>query len=162
MFIGYLGPFLWDEAARAWSRQLTYVLSRACEWWSCARPVAGPWAQWLQQLPVWVHMRTYVYIHIQCSISHIMHVCIYRIPVGARFSAPVQTGPGAYPTSCTMGTGSFPGVKRLGCGADHPPRSKCWGHERVELYLYSPSGPQWPVIGRTFTLYPIYKYILYT
>jgi hypothetical protein len=30
---------------------------------------------------------------------------------GARFSAPVQTGPGAYPASCTMGTGSFPGVK---------------------------------------------------
>jgi len=29
----------------------------------------------------------------------------------ARFSAPVQTGPGAHPTSCTMGTGSFPGVK---------------------------------------------------
>ena len=34
-----------------------------------------------------------------------------RIPVGARFSAPVQTGPGALPASCTMGTGSFPGVK---------------------------------------------------
>ena len=30
----------------------------------------------------------------------------------ARFSAPVQTGPGAQPASCTMGTGSFPGVKR--------------------------------------------------
>jgi len=30
---------------------------------------------------------------------------------GARFSAPVQTGPGAHPNSCTMGTGSFPGVK---------------------------------------------------
>ena len=29
----------------------------------------------------------------------------------ARFSAPVQTGPGAHPTSCTMGTGSFQGVK---------------------------------------------------
>jgi len=28
---------------------------------------------------------------------------------GARFSTPVQTVPGAYPTSCTMGTGSFPG-----------------------------------------------------
>ena len=28
---------------------------------------------------------------------------------GARFSAPVQTGPGAYPSSCTMGTGYFPG-----------------------------------------------------
>jgi hypothetical protein len=32
--------------------------------------------------------------------------------VGARFSAPVQTGPGAHPASCTMWTGSFPGVKR--------------------------------------------------
>jgi len=30
---------------------------------------------------------------------------------GARFSAPVQTGSGAHPASCTMGTGSFPGVK---------------------------------------------------
>jgi hypothetical protein len=30
---------------------------------------------------------------------------------GARFSAPVQTGPGAHPASCTMGTASFPGVK---------------------------------------------------
>ena len=29
----------------------------------------------------------------------------------ARYSAPVQTGPGAHPASCTMGTGSFPGVK---------------------------------------------------
>jgi hypothetical protein len=30
---------------------------------------------------------------------------------GARFSSPVQTGPGAHPASCTMGTGSFPWVK---------------------------------------------------
>ena len=29
----------------------------------------------------------------------------------ARFSAPVQTGNGAHSASCTMGTGSFPGVK---------------------------------------------------
>ena len=34
-----------------------------------------------------------------------------RSPVEARFSAPVQTGPGAHPASFTMGTGSFPGVK---------------------------------------------------
>ena len=32
-------------------------------------------------------------------------------PWGARFSAPVQTGPGAHPASCTMGTGTFPGIK---------------------------------------------------
>ena len=30
-----------------------------------------------------------------------------RIPVKARFSAPVQTGPGAHPTSYTTGTGSL-------------------------------------------------------
>ena len=30
---------------------------------------------------------------------------------GVRFSAPVQTGPRVHPASCTMGTGSFPGVK---------------------------------------------------
>ena len=34
-----------------------------------------------------------------------------RIPVGARFSAPVQTGPEAHPASCKMGTGSFWGVR---------------------------------------------------
>ena len=32
---------------------------------------------------------------------------------GARFSAPVQTGPEADAASCAMGTGSFPGVR---CG----------------------------------------------
>jgi len=31
--------------------------------------------------------------------------------MGARFSAPFQTGPGTYPASCTMGTGSSPGLK---------------------------------------------------
>jgi hypothetical protein len=46
-----------------------------------------------------------------------------KIPVWARFFAHVQTGPGAHPASCTMGTGSFLGVKRPGRGADHPPPS---------------------------------------
>ena len=31
--------------------------------------------------------------------------------MGARFSALVQTGPGAHPASCTIGTGSFLGLK---------------------------------------------------
>jgi hypothetical protein len=43
-----------------------------------------------------------------------------KVPVGARFFAHVQTGPGSHPASCIMGTGSFPGVKRPGRGADHP------------------------------------------
>ena len=32
-------------------------------------------------------------------------------PSGRRHFPPVQTGPGAHSGSCTMGTGSFPGVK---------------------------------------------------
>jgi hypothetical protein len=46
-----------------------------------------------------------------------------RIPVGARFFTNVQTGLGAHPASCTMGTRSFLSVKRPGRGADHPPPS---------------------------------------
>ena len=77
-----------------------------------------------------------------------------RIPVGggARFSAPVQTGPRAQPASYTMGTGSFPGVKRPGRGVDHPPPSNTEVEGRVELYICSPSGPSWPVIGWTLPL----------
>jgi hypothetical protein len=42
---------------------------------------------------------------------------------GARFFAHVQTRPEAHPASCTIDTGSFPGVKRPRRGADHPPPS---------------------------------------
>ena len=72
---------------------------------------------------------------------------------GARFSSLVQTGPGAQPAFYTMGTGSFPGVKRLGRDDDHPPPSKRRGQESVPLYLYSPSGPSLPVIGRTLPFF---------
>ena len=58
--------------------------------------------------------------------------------LGARFSAPVQTGPGAHPASYTMGTG---GKERPQRDADPSPPSSAVGHERVELYLYSPYGP---------------------
>jgi hypothetical protein len=66
--------------------------------------------------------------------------------VGARLSASVQTGPEAHPASYTMGTVSSPGVKRPGRGVEHPPSSNAVVKERVELYLYSPSGPSRPVL----------------
>jgi hypothetical protein len=62
-----------------------------------------------------------------------------RIPVGAIFSAPIQTGPGAHPASYSMGTGSLGGggaVKRPGRGVDHPPTSPAGVKERVQLYFY--------------------------
>jgi len=69
------------------------------------------------------------------------------MPVGARFTAPVHTGPGAHPVSYAMATGSFLGVKRLERGLDHPPPTSAEVKERVELYRYSPSGPSRPVLG---------------
>jgi len=73
-------------------------------------------------------------------------------PGGTRFSASAQTSPKAHPASYIMGTESFPGVKRPGRGVDHPPPSKAEVKKRVELYLYSPSGPSWPFIGWTLPL----------
>jgi hypothetical protein len=61
-----------------------------------------------------------------------------RIPVAARFSAPVQNGPRAHSASCTMGTISFPGVNS-GWGVTLTPHtSYCRGQERVQLCFYSP------------------------
>jgi hypothetical protein len=70
-----------------------------------------------------------------------------RIPVGRSFSAPVQTGPVVHPASSTMGTGSFPRVKRPGRCVDHPFSAEV--KEMVELYLYSPFEPSWPVLWWT-------------
>ena len=44
---------------------------------------------------------------------------------------------------------SFPGLKQLGRGVDHPSPSSAEVRERVELYLYSLSWSSWPVLGRT-------------
>ena len=56
--------------------------------------------------------------------------------LGARFSAPFQTNRGAHPASYTMGTRSFPRVKRPGRRVDHLLPSSAEVKERVELYIY--------------------------
>ena len=71
---------------------------------------------------------------------------------GARFSAAFQTGPGANPTSCTMGTGSFPGQSSQGMSLNTHPPSSADVKERVQLYLCFTSGPSWPVLGWTLPL----------
>jgi hypothetical protein len=73
---------------------------------------------------------------------------------GGIFSAPVQTGPRAHAAPCTMGTGYFRGVKRLGNVVNHlrPSSAEVEERERVELYLYSPPAHSWPVTGWMFLL----------
>jgi hypothetical protein len=80
-----------------------------------------------------------------------------RIPVGRDFP-PVQTGPGANPASCTMGTGSFPGVK-YGRGVlltTHPllvPWS--WKSRAISLpTLWATTGPVTGTLYLTCNNYP--------
>jgi len=68
------------------------------------------------------------------------------MPEGARFSTPVQTGPGAHPTSFTTVTGYFPEVRRPERFVYHTPSSSAEVKERVELYINSLPGPSWPAV----------------
>jgi hypothetical protein len=51
--------------------------------------------------------------------------------LGARFTASVHSGPGAYPASFTMGGRSFLGVKLPGSGVDYTHPSSAEVKERV-------------------------------
>jgi hypothetical protein len=68
------------------------------------------------------------------------------------FPTTVQTGLATHPTSYTFGTASFPGLKRSGRGVNHPTLFSTEVKERVELYLYFPSGPSWPALAWTLHL----------
>ena len=76
-----------------------------------------------------------------------------RISVGVRFSAPVQTGPGAHPAPCTTGIGSFPAVKS-GRGVTLTPHPIL-----VPCSRKSTAIPPLPRLGRTACTQPqcLYK-----
>jgi hypothetical protein len=69
--------------------------------------IGEPYVSWC--MPSWCDMYlttgvivpfTYIYVHIMGWMVRGLN------PDGARFSAPVRTGPGVHPASYTMGTGS--------------------------------------------------------
>jgi len=78
------------------------------------------------------------------------------ILVWVRSSAPIQTSPWAHSASNIMGTVSFPEVKQLGHGVNHQLSSSTKVKERAELYVYSPSGPSWPVLRWNFCTFYFY------
>jgi hypothetical protein len=71
---------------------------------------------------------------------------------GRDFSQPSRPPLGPTQPPIQWVPGLFPGVKRPGRGVDHPPPSSAEVKETVELYLYSPSGPSWPVLGSNLPL----------
>ena len=123
----------------------------------------------------------YAIITFTCGIQNLLCVYIYIYSVGPLYIwgrdsvVGIETRgwtvlegtrpdrPGAHPASYTMGTGSFPGVKRPGRGVDHPlhlaPRLK---KERVELYLYSPSGSSCSVLGWPLPLHVRISYSIWS
>jgi hypothetical protein len=85
---------------------------------------------------------SYAPLYTEPSSVALLFTMIDRIPVRAKFSAPVQTGPDTHPSSSTMVTGSLsPGCNAVGSSVDHLSLSNVEVKGRVDLYLYSPPPP---------------------
>ena len=70
----------------------------------------------------------------------------------ARFSASVQTDPGALLATCTIRTASLLEVKRLGSGVDHPYTFSVEVKNSRVLYVHPSSGQTCTVVGQTLPL----------
>jgi hypothetical protein len=70
----------------------------------------------------------------------------------------VQTGSGAHPASCTLGTGGpIPGGKaRPGRDADHSPPTSAEVVNELELYLLSLQAPPWRIAGLLYLYMCVY------
>jgi hypothetical protein len=82
--------------------------------------------------------------------------CLLWTDIGINFSLSIwslpwqyQSGCGGHTASYTVGTRSFPGIRRLERDVNHPPSSGVEVKERVELYLYCLSLPSWQIIEWT-------------
>ena len=67
-------------------------------------------------------------------------------PVGVEIFRTTPDRPWDPPSLLAKGTGSLSRGKAPQCDADHPLPSGTEVRERVELHIYSPVGPSWPVL----------------
>ena len=96
-------------------------------------------------------IRTYRWAGIDQSVKRLATGWTVRDGILAGATFPHQfrpaVGPTRPPVQCVPGL--FPRRKRPGRGPDRPIPSGAGVKERVELYLYSPSGHSWPALRRT-------------
>jgi len=81
-----------------------------------------------------------------------------RIPVVPRFSASIQTSPGAHPGTVQWVVGLYPGGKVAEHGIYHPPLPSTKFKERVELAI--PLLPLWVFIECSRVNFTFLHYIL--
>jgi hypothetical protein len=114
------------------------------------------WRQSLTSLPTSPSPRLKMYSVQKTMVARTAYLCSdflgaeesgVQTPMGARFSIPIQTGPEAHRTSCTMGTWylSLQGVRQPGHGNDHSLQSSAKFKERVELHFHASFMPTWQV-----------------
>jgi len=70
-------------------------------------------------------------------------------------------GPWGPPSLLCNGYRVFPTVKRPRRGVDHPTPSSAEVKERVQLDLFCPSGPSWPVLGWNLYTGIVFKWLLW-
>jgi hypothetical protein len=74
---------------------------------------------------------------------------VYTYSGWLRFGREIESS-GAHSASYTIGTGSFPGVKRTGRDVNHPPPSSDDVKEKVELYIYPLLGVRGLLYGKLY------------
>jgi hypothetical protein len=76
----------------------------------------------------------------------------YRIPMGARYSARVQTGPGFTQVAVQWVPGLFLRGKTAGALRWPPTTSSAEVKEKMKLHLYFQSGCSWLVLERSMPI----------
>jgi len=82
-----------------------------------------------------------------CSYLLLLLLLLLLSPGGDEIFRTRPNRPWGPPNLLYNNTESFPEVKRPGRGVDHPPPSSAEVEGRVELYICSPSGLSWRILG---------------
>jgi hypothetical protein len=121
----------------------------------------GP-QEWSVCVCVYTHTRIRVYVSRDTVVGIATWYAMDRPEIESRwrrdFPHPPKPALGPTQPPVWWAPDLFPEGKRPGRGVNHPSPSSTDVKEKVELYLYSPSGSSWPAQEWNFTLH-VYTFI---